>query len=301
MRQLYKRYSSAGRVAAALGLVGSFGAGVALAATVTVTLGPSGPQPATVTVQWGDTVTFANGDSAAHSVEIPRLTVASPSIPPGGSWAQVFDGRQGNYAVRQTGERNFSGAVIVELTGKVTMTATPAHVVYGKRVSFQGTALPGFPVKVEQQIAGASAEWTESLTATAGADGAWSASLVPQIGTRYRASAAADQLRSPTVSVGVRPAVSLAGLRRAPTGRKLTLRTRIAPAKAAITADLERYDAARRRWVREDRRRVSPAGTVAFRWSVLKGRSRLRVQLLRIALRPGFEAATSKQLLITGT
>jgi hypothetical protein len=296
MRTLYKPRT----LLLAGALVALFASGLAFGATTAVTLGPSGPQPATVTVQWGDTVSFANAGGNAYGITIPRLTVASPAIPPGGSWAQVFNGRTGNYIFRQTGARNFSGSVVVQLTGSVTMAAKPTAVTYGKRVALSGKSLAGFPVKVEQQPAGQAGTWTERASVQAGADGAWSTSVLPVIGGRYRASAAADQLRSSVVSVGVRPRISLVAPRRMTAGRRVPVRARIAPATAASSADLERYDTARRRWTREDRRRVGPGGTVAFRWSAVKGRSLLRVQLFRVGMRTGFEPASTRPVAVTG-
>ena len=288
-----------GLCVAALAALG--GAGFALAGTVGITLGPSGPSPATVTVQWGDTVVFTNGDGQAHGVTIPRLTVASPSIPPGGTWAQAFDGRTGNYVFRQTGARDFAGAVVVQLSGSVSLTARPAAVTYGQRATFSGRALPGFPVKLEQQPSGQAGQWVERATVTAGADGAWSTSLVPEIGGRYRASAAADQLRSPTAVVAVRPRITFTAPRRARVGSRLTLRARIAPVGAVTSADLERYDAGRRRWSRVDRKRVSAQGVATFRWRVVGGTSRLRVALVRVAMRPGYDPVNGKAVSVAGS
>src|SRR5262249_26927426 len=56
------------RVLIVVGLLGALAAGVASAATLTVTLGSTGPQPKTTTVGWGDTVTFTNADSVAHVI-----------------------------------------------------------------------------------------------------------------------------------------------------------------------------------------------------------------------------------------
>ena len=64
-----------------------------------------GPQPARATVAWGDTVTFTNSDDKAHQITIPRLSLESPSITPGGTFDYVFNGRRGNYGYRQTGRR----------------------------------------------------------------------------------------------------------------------------------------------------------------------------------------------------
>lgn len=294
-----KRYCVA--AAATLGSVGLFVAGLALAATTTVTLGPSGPQPETVTVQWGDTVSFHNGGDRALGVTIPRVALASPIIGPGTSWSRVFDGRTGNYLFRQTEGRGFLGTVIVELKGSVTMKATPATVVYGGRVTLAGQALAGHDVKVEQLIAAESGQWQEVASVAAGADGKWSSSLVPKLGARFRATAAAGQLRSPAVSVRVQPAVKLLRPARLRTGAVVTIRGRVLPAGSATAADLERYDTVRRRWVREDRRSVTRAGAVSFRWKAVKGRSRLRVQIQRYGVKSGFDPVTSKPIVVTAS
>jgi plastocyanin len=299
MRATRNQYGPAAKVAGALALAALFAGGVALAAVTTVSIGPSGPQPATVTIQWGDTVTFKNDDDSPHGLTIPRVAQLSPLIPPGGTWTRVFDGRSGSYGYRQTEGRSFLGSILVELKGTVTMKATPATVPYGKRVTFAGTALAGHGVKLEQLVAAESGQWVQVVTVAAGPDGKWSTSLVPKLGARFRATAAAGQLRSQAVSIRVQPTIVLTRPTGASPGKLVTVRGRISPAGAATTADLERYDAARRRWVRQDRRNVSKAGVVAFRWKAVKGRSQLRVQVQRFALKPGFEPTTSRPISVS--
>lgn len=301
MRAIRNRHGLALKLAGALGLGVLFAGGVALAAATTVSIGPTGPQPATVTIQWGDTITFENVDDAARGVTIPRLQLASPAIPPGGSWTRVFDGRSGSYGFRQTEGRGFQGSILVELKGSVTMKATPTTVRYGRRVSFAGKSLPGHAVKLEQLVAPQAGQWIEVATVRAGPDGAWSTSLLPKLGARFRATAAAGQLRSPAVSVGVQPTVSLVRPRGVKAGKTSTVRGRLAPPGAATTADLERYDSERRRWVRQDRRTVPRSGVVAFRWQAVKGRSRLRVQIHRYGVKRGFEPVTSKPIVVTAS
>ncbi len=299
MRAIRNRYGLGVKLAGALALATLFAGGVALAAATTVALGPSGPQPATVTIEWGDTVTFRNDDRAPHGITIPRVAQMSPLIAPGGTWTRVFDGRSGNYGYRQTEGRTYLGSILVQLKGNVTMKATPATAPYGKRVTFAGTGLPGHAVRLEQLVAAESGQWVEVVTVTAAADGKWSTSLVPKLGARFRATAAAGQLRSPAVSVRVQPTMSLVRPTGARPGKVVTVRGRIKPPGAATTADLERYDTARRRWVRQDRRVVTKAGTVAFRWKAVKGRSQLRIQVQRYALKPGFEPVASKPVAVS--
>jgi plastocyanin len=289
-------------VAGVVALASLFTAGVALAvATATVSITEDGPQPATVTIQWGDTVVFKNDGERAHGITIPRVVQQSPLIQPGGTWTRVFDGRAGNYGYRQTEGRAHLGAIMVELKGKVTMKASPSTVAYGKRVMFSGEGIAGHAVKLEQLVAADSGQWVEVETVTAGSDGKWATSLVPKLGARFRATAAAGQLRAQAVSIRVQPTLSLVRPAGAKKGKTVTVRGRVLPAGSATAADLERYDAARRRWVREDRRKVARNGSVAFKWKAVKGRSQLRVQVQRYALKPGFEPVASKPVAVTAS
>ena len=96
-------------------------------AAVGVDLTAAGPQPATVTVRWGETVVFSNRDSEPHAIEVPRETFTSEAIPPGGTLEYVFDGRAGVYIVRQLGSRVRQGRVVVEVDGTVTLTGEGVH------------------------------------------------------------------------------------------------------------------------------------------------------------------------------
>jgi plastocyanin len=285
-------------VAGVVGGVLLFASGVGVAAVATVTLADSGPAVATVTVKWGDTVVFSNAGPKPHAVTIPRISASSPLLDPGQSWSRVFDGRAGRYPFRQIQGRGFPGLVVVELAGKVTMKASPGVVTYGKRVSFSGTALPGYPVRLEQLLAPQSGQWTEQVSVMAGADGTWSTSLVAKEGGRFRASAAAGQLKSETFSLGVQPAVALTAPRGAKPKKMVSVRGRIVPPGAVTMADLESYDRVRRRWVRADRRSVPRSGQVAFRWEAVKGRTQLRVAIHRFGVKQGFDAVTSKPVLV---
>jgi plastocyanin len=281
------------KVAGVLAVGALFAGGVALAAATTVSLGQDGPQPSTVTIQWGDTVTFRNDDSRPHAVTIPRVVQASPLIAPGGTWTKVFDGRAGNYGYRQTEGRSFLGSIVVELKGDVTLKASPSLVTLGRRVTFSGTAPAGYAVKLEQLVLADAGQWQQVGLVSAGADGKWTFALVPKVGARFRATAAAGQLRAQAVSVRVQPKLSLVRPKGAKAGKVVTVRGRVLPAGAAVSADLERYDPDRRRWVREDRRKVARNGVVSFRWEAVKGRSRLRMQVQRYALKPGYDPVAS--------
>lgn len=278
-------------------------AGFALAGTTPITLRPDGPQPRTVTVPWGDTVSFQNADALSHAITLPRINVEGPSIPPGGSWAHVFDGRGGNYLFRQLGgPANHQGTIVVDVEGKATLTASSSSVPFGKTVTLRGTStLPGFPVKIVLRVLGEASEWTDVNTLTAGADGSFSTTVQPKFGARYRASVAADQIFSASVFVGVRPLVSMkVGSRRVRTGTSMTITGRVTPADAATSASLERFDARRKSWGTEATVKVRAGGRLVFKWKAKAGTSPLRVSLRRTALRPGWDATASRSVAVTG-
>lgn len=283
-------------------LAGLGAGGFALAATTTVTLSPTGPQPATVTVGWGDTVSFVNGDSASHVVRIPRLEASSAALEPGASFAQVFDGRGGNYVFQQIGRPNYGGLVVVEVKGKVTLsTATPA-IDYGRSVTLRGTSsIVNTPVSIVQRKPGESADFTEAAKVQADDGGRFSVTVRPREPVLYRATIAADQIRSQSVQVAIRPRVKAsASPRSAAVGRKVTITARVTPPAATSHADLERWDPRRKDWAREAQKPVGRAGRARFAWKTLKGSTRLRVRLRRSSLEPGWEEASSPAFVVTG-
>jgi plastocyanin len=276
--------------------------GFALAASSTITLGSTGPTPASLTIGWGDTVSFVNGDSEAHVVTISRLEASSPSIPPGGTFTQAFDGRGGNYFFRQLGTRNFNGNIALEVKGRVTISANATVVPFGRSVTLRGTSpYPGTPVVIEQRHPGGSSEWADLRTLTAGGDGAWSTAVRPATGRQYRATVAAKQLRSASVAISLTPLIRITGYpRRVKAGRPATVSARITPAVAATGAELERWDTRRKSWSRVASSPVR-RGRVTLRWpEAEKGRTRVRVSVRRGSLASGFEPSASPAVVVTG-
>ena len=275
--------------------------GFALAGQVPVQLGADGPQPETVTVNWGDTVAFTNADSEAHSILLPAVTVTSPEIPPGGTFLHVFDQKKGAFSYVQTGTKRRTGRVIVQIRGELVLKAAPEKVVFGKSASLNGISpYPNSPVVVSHRPIGSQTE-TGLATTTAAEDGSFAASFRPQAGTRVRASAAAGQLRSPFVTVSVAPRVTIAAR---PTtlraGRTVIVTGRLAPAGVVQRVRLDRYDAQRKEWDRVSTKPVTQSGAVAFRWSAEKGRSLLRLSINRADLKPGYVPATSRTAVVRG-
>jgi plastocyanin len=286
------------RILIGVSVVSLLGAGYALAAGSTVTLTANGPQPNVMTINWGDTVTFANGDLKAHGVTIPALTVDSPTLQPGQSFAYAFVGRARSYNFRQTESgKSFFGSIVMAIQGKVTLKATPALANYGQTVTLSGVSpYAGTPVNVLQRSAGE--DWSAVATVAAGSDGAYAYEFKPALGATFHVRVAADQLASQPVKVRVKPVLTItATARRTKAGRTITLTGRVRPATAATALDLERL-AQPGRWQSELRKKVGSSGRVIFKWKARVGTSRLRVALRPATLRIGWTPAASADLTI---
>lgn len=280
-----------------------FAAGFALADTATVSLTASGPDPATVTVDWGDTVVFTNVDTVERSVTSQRAPFASGPISPGSSFEHRFEGRAGRYSFVQSGSRpTTSGVVEVVPSGKVSLAVRPATALHGSKVTITGTSsYTGTPVVIEFRQAGASGDWKEALSLVASATGAYSGRIEATAGGRLRARVAGGQIASGLVSLHVQPRVTLrVEPRRVRAGARTVVTGTISPTSAASMADLEMFDADMRSWRREMSRRVSRNGTVRFSFRVAKGRTQLRIVLRRGALQPGFIPIASSPRVIVG-
>jgi hypothetical protein len=281
-----------------------FVGGYALAANAPVALTAQGPQPATVTVDWGDTVTFSNQDSVERGVNLVRAGITNVTIQPGASYEHRFDGRAGRYSYTQTGPRPlFSGVVMLTAAGKVTLKASKVLAPYGTTISLSGqSSYPGTPVVVQFRQTGASGDWATLLSPNAGADGSYSGKTRLTAGGRMRAVVAAGQVSSDTVDVAVVPKVRVSvNRRRVPKGARIVVTGRVAPASAVKTVDLEERLAGRSAWLRKATKSVSKSGVVKFVVKASEGRSRLRLSLKRAALEPGFAPTLSRSLLVVGT
>lgn len=289
---------------ALLGIAALVVGGTSFAATSGVSLTGQGPSPATVTVEWGDTVEFTNGDSVGRGVTIPRVGVTSPTLAPGEKFSYLFDGRSGRYGFQQTGApppATRSGAVVVNVTGKLSLVASSSVAAYGTQVTLSGkSSYPGTPVVLQTRPAGASGDWATFLTATPSDTGAYSVKFRLTTGLRLRARTAADQVTSATISIGAKPLLRIkAAPRRAVEGTRIVVSGVVVPGPAARTANLEERLPGRT-WSRKATKRVS-AGKVSFTVRAVVGRSRYRLVLNRTGLQAGFEPTTSPSALVVGT
>lgn len=281
-----------------------FTSGYALAARATVSLTASGPQPATVTVDWGDTVAFSNGDTVDRGVTSQRAELDSGIIPPGGTFEHRFAGRAGRYNFAQTGTRPTSfGVVVLTAKGKVTLKTSKQVMAYGSFITVSGrSTYGGTPVVVQFRPAGASADWIAVLSENAASDGTYSGRIRVPVGGRMRAVVAADQVSSEIQDLSVLPRIA-ASLRpnRARAGSRVVVNGRVVPAGAASSADLEEYNTDRKAWVRKSSKALSKAGKVTIVLKAVSGRTKYRLSLKRGALEPGFAPVVSNSMLVIGS
>ncbi len=282
-------------VVLAVGALALAAAGVALA-SVTVTLTAAGPQPATVTIPWGETVVFGNQAGEPQVIEIPRETYTSETIPSGGTLEHVFGGRAGTYIIRQVGSQVHQGRVVVEVEGDVSLTADET-VRFGKRLTLRGTStVPGSPpISIVRGVESDPGAWQEIATAEVADDGTFLARLELAVGGRFRAEAAAGQVRSAPIRVDVQPKVSMKiADASVPVGGLLRVTGKVTPAHSARRAVLEVYDRAHKRWQRVDSARVAGSGTVTLVYRLQEpGGMLVRVGLQRSTLATGFALSTS--------
>ncbi len=229
-------------------------------------------------------------------IEIPRETYTSETIPSGGTLEHVFEGRAGPYIIRQVGSQVHQGRVVVEVEGEVSLTADET-VPFGKRLTLRGTStVPGSP---RSRSSGASrtrgGAWQEIATAEVADDGTFLARLELAKGGRFRAEAAAGQVRSAPIRVDVQPRVTMKiADASVPVGGLLRVTGKVTPADSARRAVLEVYDRAHKRWQRVDSARVAGSGAVTLVYRLEEpGGMLVRVGLQRSTLAAGFALSTS--------
>ena len=290
------------RVAVAAGALAVAGTGFALAAAVTVTLGPKGPQPAVATVEWGDTLAFVNGDSVTHAITSPHNDIGPATLAPGATVGGTVTARAGSYQYRQTGGKSFVGTVIVTVTGTVTLKASKTTVVYGQAVALSGVASkPDTPVLLEQRLSGDTA-WRPLATVTSASDGTFGDVVKPELSTKLRASIAGGQIRSAPVAIALKPALAISSTARATkVGRSIPISTRLSPAKAAKRVTLFECSPYTHGWRVVAAKPPGLSGRITFRWTAGYGRTLLRAEVERRDAAPGFLTQQSSTIAVIAT
>src|SRR6476646_9842336 len=111
------------------------------ATTENVDVTAAGFTPGKVTVDYGDTVTWTNKDTANHQVLADQLAFpTSPVLGPNQTYSYTFT-KSGSFGYRDALHTNRRGTVVVR-TG-VSITAAPALLAYGKSATLSGSISSG--------------------------------------------------------------------------------------------------------------------------------------------------------------
>ncbi len=298
-----KRRQLASITAIAATAIGLAIGGLALAGTTTVQLTASGPQPATVTVGVGDTVSWVGADSQNHSIVAASFT--SPVIRPGDTYSHVMD-TPGKFPYTATSfGPSKKGLIVVTVNGTVSLAVDHPSVVYGSSVVLSGSSpLPGKPVTLSmspggRHHGGGNKAWTNIATVQTSSAGTFSTVVEPQTNSSYRVTVV-PKLSSQPVAVQVRPRLTVSAwpLRLA-AGKVLRVVARITPAKAASSLELKQI-VGKKRPKTVGQKTVGSNGTAVFAWRVVPGRSLLRVDMPK-GKGAAFVSITSRTLSVTGT
>lgn len=275
-------------------------AGFAMSSGFTVSLGPAGPGPGTVTVNWGDSIAFANTDTVTHGITSSRPEL-NASIAPGQTYTAVVTGRRdATYNYRQTGGGpSVRGKVVSHIVGSVTLQAPPPVTGYGKSIVLTGTSSFS-PVRLQQRQHGVTG-WKTIASIPVGAGGTFARRYTPSISAKLRATTAGGQLRSLTRVTAVLPTVTISTqARRTRADHKVTIAGRLTPGKAGDAVTLLQCNAGDGNWRRVASKKPGASGGVVFRWTAEAGRNFLRTAVLRADLTPGYLPPASGKISIVG-
>ncbi|HKB20479.1 MAG TPA: cupredoxin domain-containing protein [Gaiellaceae bacterium] len=258
------------------------------ATTKNVDITAAGFTPKTVTIDFGDTVTWTNKDSGSHQVLADQLAFpTSPVLAQNQTYSYTFT-KSGSFGYRDALHTNRRGTVVVR--GGVTLKAAPALISYGGATTLSGvvsSGAAGETVNVDAKQCGATT-FTRVVGVKSTANGAWSAPVKPAMNTVYRASW--KNANSPDLAQSVSPLLTLKRVR---AGRF----TAGATAAIALTGKrlvVQRYVKSKRTWksVKQVTLNKSKPGTPpSVRSSVAFGLRIPRGTKLRVLL-PAAQAAT---------
>jgi plastocyanin len=243
-----------------------------VAATINVRITATAFSPKTLTVNYGDTVTWTNADRVNHQVVANNGIFASGALKPGQSYSYTFKG---------AGKFNYHDALKPALTGTVTVKGPPLSVTlgvaspivsYGDQTTISGTVSSGKPnetVYVNSQPWGSSVQ--QIATLMTGANGTFTYTIAPTVYTTY--SVKWGSTNSPTIIVQVRPRVTLSR-----TGARLYAKATGSQTYAGRHIYLQRHSQFGQ-WVTEGRLKLGPLGGRIFKIPQRPGVSYYRVYM----------------------
>ena len=257
------------------------------ATTKTVDITAAGFTPKTVTIEFGDTVTWTNKDSGAHQVLADQLAFpTSPVLAQNQTYSYTFT-KSGSFGYRDALNTNRRGTVVVR--AGVSIKTAPAVVRYGGTATLSGVVsslAAGETVNIDAKQCGATS-FTRLASVKSTANGAWSAPAKPVMNTVYRAG---WKNASPELTQSVSPLLALKRVR----ARRFTATATAALALTGKRLVVQRYVKSKRTWkaVKQVTLNKSQPGTppavrtsVAFSLRVRRG-TKVRVLL------PAAQAAT---------
>jgi plastocyanin len=214
----------------------------ALGATKTVDITQAGFTPNKVTIEFGDTVTWTNKDTANHQVLADQSAFpTSPVLTPNQTYSYTFK-KSGNFGYRDALNTKRRGTVVVR-TG-VSIAAAPTVVSYGKSSTISGlvsSGVSGETVTLNAMECGKTA-FTRVGSITTTANGAWSSPVKPALNTVYQATW--KNAKSGQLTEKVAPALSLKRVR----ARRFTASLTAAQAFTGKYVVLQRYARVKRAW-----------------------------------------------------
>ena len=298
-------------------VLAAFGvAGVAAAAGVDVHLTATGPQPATVTIAPGDTVTFANDTALAHEIDGRRAGL-SVTLPPGGSASHAFP-TAGKYSYWDRAGTKVRGVIVVSggtgtgtthtggkrhqvagAAGTVALSAGHPSLVWGNRIVLSGHASPNAVVTLTRHARGQES-WAYPRQLTATASGAFSVQVQPAETTMYRVQVGKAVSKALTITVLPRITLGLSA-RRARSGTVVVAPVRVQPPAATRLVDLKAQLPGKKSWARLQTRIIDrKTGRVSFHFTLQPGRTVVRAFISSQHVAAGYEGASSPQLTVTG-
>jgi plastocyanin len=269
-------------------------ASVALAAvTRVVAIKPGGFQPATRTIQTGDSIRWRNDDTVNHQVVADNGHFASPVLRPRQTYQRTFN-TAGTFRYRDALEPAERGTIIVQgPPPSVTLAASAPAVFFGAGVRLTGRISSGAAnqmVSIWERPFGQTS-FVKAADLTTATAGVYDFPDIPNVLSEYQARWGSRT--SATVAVGVRPRVSL--IRRAPwfvtsvkAGRSFAGRWVYVQRKSSLG-----------QWVNRKKVRLGSSGARRFKMDLPRGRHILRVFLTTNQAGTGYLWSHSRTIVVT--
>lgn len=274
----------------------------AAADTVVVVIRDTGFQPANVTIDFGDVVTWLNEGRQNHQVEATNGAFASHILRYKSEFSWRFVG-PGTHTYHDALNPRLRGSVMVREpkppASGVSFFTSQQQVIAGRSIVVGGSISAEFGPVANQQVEilhkpfGA-ASFTMLLSVRTDADGGFSGTVRPTILTTYFARWTQNVADSQPSRVSVRPRLSIAYNR---FQKRFTARVFGIPPRAGRFVFLQRLTPAGR-WVNVRKATVGLANRATFGARLRVGAFRYRVFLTTNQAGPGYLSSQSGTLLI---